>query len=453
MPALRAGARHRADPLAAEGPAQAARAGARTSAATVLESLRAAPRPLLEALAARDRAPARRAHPAGRLGPRAAAGAPADDVQRRGRGRQGARRRPGPRARCASRSAPTLRARAGGGDARARAHRPDDVDVRDDPEGRSRCRAPAQTIRAYPALVDEGETVGAARARERGGAGAAMRAGTRRLLALTIPSPLRQYQGSKLGNAAQLALMEAPHASAARVLDDAATAAIAALIAEAGGPVWDEAAFDRLRDHVAGNAAAETARIVGRRRADPAGRARGPPAAGRAARRRVDPVRARRRGAARPARLPRLRHAPPAPRGCPTSSATCAAPRGGWSGCPQRRRRPRPHAGRSTSSRTLYRPPARRSCRAGARGRRAARGPVAARGAADQPLRAGGRRRGPGVEPRESGGSSTKPDAASALRLPLVAELPAPLATVDVRDLVSVLETHDDLFRVGASLT
>ena len=90
-----------------------------------------------------------------------------------------------------------------------------------------------------------------------------MRLGTRRLLWLTIPSPLRQYQGSKLGNAAQLVLMEAPHASPRAVLEDAASAAISALLAQAGGPVWDEASFNRLRDYVAGNAAAETARIVG----------------------------------------------------------------------------------------------------------------------------------------------------------------------------------------------
>ncbi len=49
----------------------------------------------------------------------------------------------------------------------------------------------AQTVRAYPSLVDEGETVGL-RALESPGAQALnMRVGTRRLLALTIPSPLR----------------------------------------------------------------------------------------------------------------------------------------------------------------------------------------------------------------------------------------------------------------------
>jgi ATP-dependent helicase HrpA len=119
-----------------------------------------------------------------------------------------------------------------------------------------------QTVRAYPSLVDEGETVGL-RALESPDAQALnMRVGTRRLLALTIPSPLRSYERGSLGSAAQLVLMEAPHANPRAVLEDAATAAISSLMAQAGGPVWDEASFDRLRDFVAGRAADETARIV-----------------------------------------------------------------------------------------------------------------------------------------------------------------------------------------------
>ncbi|HET6549067.1 MAG TPA: ATP-dependent RNA helicase HrpA, partial [Solirubrobacter sp.] len=120
-----------------------------------------------------------------------------------------------------------------------------------------------QTVRAYPSLVDEGATVGL-RALESPEAQALhMRVGTRRLLWLTIASPLRQYERGALGNAAQLVLMEAPHASPRAVLEDAATAAIAALLERAGGPVWDEASFERLRAFVAGEAAAETARVVG----------------------------------------------------------------------------------------------------------------------------------------------------------------------------------------------
>jgi ATP-dependent helicase HrpA len=78
---------------------------------------------------------------------------------------------------------------------------------------------------------------------------------------LNAPSPARYVTG-RLGNAAQLALAGAPHGSLAAVLDDATTAAADALIAQAGGPAWDEDAFGRLRDHVAGELAEATLRVV-----------------------------------------------------------------------------------------------------------------------------------------------------------------------------------------------
>ena len=165
-----------------------------------------------------------------------------------------------------------------------------------------------QTVRAYPSLVDEGETVGV-RALESAEAQALhMRAGTRKLLALTIPSPLRQYQGSKLGNAAQLVLIEAPHGSPRAVLEDAASAAIASLLDRAGGPVYDGESFEQVRQFVAGHAGDETVRIVVRRGEDHPGRAGRARRARQAARRRVRPGAPRRRAAARPARLPRLHH-------------------------------------------------------------------------------------------------------------------------------------------------
>ena len=139
--------------------------------------------------------------------------------------------------------------------------------------------------------------------------------------------------------------MEAPHASVGAVLEDAATAAITALMGEPG--LRRGVASTRLRAHVAGHVAGRDGADHRRRRADPAGRARGPRAQldklhGAAFDRRAP----RRRAADRPARLPRLHHRRPAPSGCPTSSATCAARRGGWSGCTKARgRRPRPDEG------------------------------------------------------------------------------------------------------------
>jgi ATP-dependent helicase HrpA len=118
-----------------------------------------------------------------------------------------------------------------------------------------------EAVRAYPALVDQGASVAVRMLESRAAQDQAMRAGTRRLLLLTIPSPARHVTGT-LGNAAQLLLAAAPHGSLAGVLEDATTAAAEALLDEAGGPAWDEAGFARVRDHVAGNLAMRTARVM-----------------------------------------------------------------------------------------------------------------------------------------------------------------------------------------------
>ena len=78
-----------------------------------------------------------------------------------------------------------------------------------------------ETVRAYPALVDEGDGV-AVRAFETPGAqAAAMHAGTRALLRFAVPSPLRTVQ-RRLSSSAALALAGAPHGGAAAILDDMA---------------------------------------------------------------------------------------------------------------------------------------------------------------------------------------------------------------------------------------
>jgi ATP-dependent helicase HrpA len=120
---------------------------------------------------------------------------------------------------------------------------------------------PGTGVRAYPALVDEGETAGVRVLDTRAAQREAMRAGTRRLLLLTVPSPLR-FVLDRLPGRVQLALAGAPHGGVRAVLEDALTAAIDGLVARAGGPAWDQAGFARLRDLVAGELADETARVV-----------------------------------------------------------------------------------------------------------------------------------------------------------------------------------------------
>jgi ATP-dependent helicase HrpA len=112
-------------------------------------------------------------------------------------------------------------------------------------------------MRAFPALVDEGETVGVRLFETPGEQASAMHAGTRRLLQLSVRSPI-PWVVDRLDMPAKLALMTAPHGSVGAALDDALLATLDALTAEAGGPAWDEAGFRRLREHVAGELADRT---------------------------------------------------------------------------------------------------------------------------------------------------------------------------------------------------
>jgi ATP-dependent helicase HrpA len=106
-----------------------------------------------------------------------------------------------------------------------------------------------QPVKGFPALVDEGTSVavrvlGTAAEQER-----ETWRGTRRLLTLTVPSPVKHIVG-RLDNVSKLALGHNPHGSVPALLDDCVDAAIDALMSAHGGPVRDRAAFDRLRDAV-----------------------------------------------------------------------------------------------------------------------------------------------------------------------------------------------------------
>ncbi|WP_413230148.1 ATP-dependent RNA helicase HrpA [Kitasatospora herbaricolor] len=110
-------------------------------------------------------------------------------------------------------------------------------------------RSRGHSLRAYPALVDEGASAGVklfdtAEAQE-----TAMWAGTRRLLMLTTNSPAKSIQG-RLGNQAKLALSHNPHGSIPALFEDIVACATDRLMEAAGGPAWDEAAFGKLLDKV-----------------------------------------------------------------------------------------------------------------------------------------------------------------------------------------------------------
>ena len=116
-------------------------------------------------------------------------------------------------------------------------------------------------VRAYPALVDEGETVGIRLFETPAAAGAAMRAGTRRLILLGARSPVREI-AARLTTAQKLALSHNPHGGVAALFADCVNCAADGLIAEAGGPAWDADGFARLAGQVRPRLHAATAKVV-----------------------------------------------------------------------------------------------------------------------------------------------------------------------------------------------
>ena len=160
----------------------------------------------------------RRPHPAGGVGRRPRARPPADHLQRRGPAAAGHRPGQGPRG----------AARAGRRSACARAWR-----GRRRPSSAAACtgwtvgavpetfegRAGGQTVVGFPALVDEGSSVGLRVLPDAGAAGAAHRRGVRRLLLLNTTAPWKRVL-ARLSNAQKLALADNPHGSVPALLQD-----------------------------------------------------------------------------------------------------------------------------------------------------------------------------------------------------------------------------------------
>ncbi len=106
-----------------------------------------------------------------------------------------------------------------------------------------------RVVKAYPALVDEGGAVAIRILATEGEQQQAMWQGTRRLLRLGVPSPLKPVLG-RLGKKVKLTLSQYPHGSPAELFDDCIACAVDALMAESGGPAWDEEGFRKLHDKV-----------------------------------------------------------------------------------------------------------------------------------------------------------------------------------------------------------
>lgn len=105
------------------------------------------------------------------------------------------------------------------------------------------------SVKAYPALVDEKESVAIRLFESEQEQQQAMWQGTRRLLLLNIPSPIK-YLHEKLPNKAKLGLYFNPYGKVLELIDDCIACGIDKLMAEHGGLVWQEQSFARLQESV-----------------------------------------------------------------------------------------------------------------------------------------------------------------------------------------------------------
>jgi ATP-dependent helicase HrpA len=114
------------------------------------------------------------------------------------------------------------------------------------------------TVRGFPALFDAGATVAVRVYATEAEQAAAMRAGLRRLLRMSLASPVKAVERS-LSPRARLVLGTNPDGSLAALLDDCADAAVDAL---AASPVWTRTDFEVLRERVGAELVVTTQNVV-----------------------------------------------------------------------------------------------------------------------------------------------------------------------------------------------
>ena len=119
----------------------------------------------------------------------------------------------------------------------------------------------AGQVTGYPALVDEGASVGLRILDSAAEQAVAMVKGQARLLSYALATPVPQL-GRSLDLHAKLLLSTGPHQDAAAVIEECWLAALEVLVVRHGGPVWDEVMFSLLHDTVRAEAYDETERAV-----------------------------------------------------------------------------------------------------------------------------------------------------------------------------------------------
>jgi len=122
-------------------------------------------------------------------------------------------------------------------------------------------RRSGQPVTAYPALVDERDSVGVRVFASPEEQARAMAAGTRRLLMLEVPTPI-PVLSKRLPPAVKLGLTRYPYSKVPDLLEDCVAAAVDDIVARHGGPAFDDAGHARLREAVSAELPDTTARVV-----------------------------------------------------------------------------------------------------------------------------------------------------------------------------------------------
>ena len=102
-----------------------------------------------------------------------------------------------------------------------------------------------RVITAHPALADEGDSVAVVACTSAEEQALTMWSGTRRLVRLALPAPARQVD-SLLDERTKKAMAQSPVQPKVDWYNDIIACALDHLVAQASGPAWSEAAFDRL---------------------------------------------------------------------------------------------------------------------------------------------------------------------------------------------------------------
>jgi ATP-dependent helicase HrpA len=116
-------------------------------------------------------------------------------------------------------------------------------------------------VTAYPALVDEADSVAVRVFATEAEQARAMWSGTRRLLMLEVPTPV-PVLSKRLSNAVKLGLTRYPYASVPDLLEDCVAAAVDSIVTDHGGPSFDDDGYALLREAVRAELPDTTAAVV-----------------------------------------------------------------------------------------------------------------------------------------------------------------------------------------------